>query len=68
MTAFFTIPDMIVDLLKPDNTHQITESENQSYSCCGQILDLVRSDSMGYVAFTGNPFCNSAKYCEYLCH
>jgi hypothetical protein len=22
---------------------------------------------MGFIALTGNPFCNSARYCEYLC-
>lgn len=23
---------------------------------------------MGFVALTGNPYCQSAKYCEYLTH
>jgi hypothetical protein len=31
-------------------------------------MDLVRSDAYAYVALNGNPFCNSAKYCEYLCN
>ncbi len=31
-------------------------------------MDLVRSDAYAYIALNGNPFCNSAKYCEYLCN
>ena len=31
------------------------------------LWDLVRSDAMAFVCVTGNPFCNSARYCEYLC-
>jgi len=29
-------------------------------------MDLVRSDAFAFLAASGNPFCNSAKYCEYL--
>ena len=59
INAFFFIPDMIGDFVRiciPG------ESEN----CCTKLLDLVRSDAYSYIALTGNPFCNSAKYCEYL--
>jgi hypothetical protein len=34
--------------------------------CCGALFDLVRSDAISYSVLTGNPYCNSAKYCEYL--
>lgn len=32
-----------------------------------KIFDLVRSDAFAYINLTGNPYCNSARYCEYLC-
>ena len=31
------------------------------------MWDLVRSDAMALVALTGDSYCNSARYCEYLC-
>ena len=41
------------------------ESRSTS-NCCTSLLDLVRSDSFAFIALTGNPFCNSSKFCEYL--
>lgn len=64
MTGFFLPVDLVVDLVKPDTEGGFVNN----YLCCGsQILDLVRSDALAYVNLTGNPFCNSSKYCEYLC-
>ena len=31
------------------------------------MFELVRSDAMAYINLTGNPYCNSARYCEYIC-
>ena len=28
---------------------------------------MVRSDALAFVNLAGNPYCNSARYCEYLC-
>jgi hypothetical protein len=28
----------------------------------------VRTDALAYVILTGNPYCQSAKYCEYITH
>lgn len=35
--------------------------------CLRKTFDLVRSDAMAYINLTGNTYCNSARYCEYLC-
>lgn len=38
----------------------------KSNSPCLNAIDLTRSDALSYLVLTGNPFCNSAKYSEYL--
>ena len=71
MNGFFSILDYIFDFLKPN----VEENPEGCYttcftSCCSPCLslfELVRSDAMAYVNLTGNPYCNSARYCEYLC-
>ena len=75
MTGFFTLPDYIFDFLKPDSHPDEDEScyyyyatcFNTVFSPCLKVFDMVRSDAMAYVYLTGNPYCNSARYCEYLC-
>lgn len=70
MTAFFTVGDYIFDLFKPS----VEKSNDSSYKTCyskvskpfKKLFDLVRSDAMSYIYTTGNPYCNSARYCEYL--
>lgn len=70
MTGFFTVGDYIFDLIKP----RVTQSKDDCYkkchgklcSPCKKVFDLVRSDAMAYINITGNPYCNSARYCEYL--
>lgn len=54
INAFLFIPDTIMDIFK------------LCFDIQFPTLDLVRSDAVGYVALTGSPFCNSARYCEYL--
>jgi hypothetical protein len=57
ITLLEFIPDLIIDLFRKTYT-----SEN---GCCGPF-DLVRSDALALVSLSGMPYCNSAKYCEYL--
>ena len=70
MSGWFTIADYIFDFLRSD----IPPAEGSAVSGCQKCLncvdnffDLVRSDCMCYIYLTGNPYCNSARYCEYLC-
>ena len=63
VTSFFSIFDLLFDIFKPKDI--------QNSCCkaiCGCVCDLVRSDTMSFVILSGNPFCNSARYCEYLCN
>ena len=39
-------------------------------TCCNpclKVFELVRSDALAFVNLSGNPYCNSSRYCEYLC-
>lgn len=71
MTGFFSIGDYIFDFIKPDEEENpdgfYTNCFNSVCSICVRMFDLVRSDSMAYINLAGNPYCNSARYCEYLC-
>lgn len=59
INIFFFIPDLILDFFRIDNS--------KCCQCgCLKFFDLVRSDALAYVGLTGNPYCNSAKYCEYF--
>lgn len=60
---FFFIPDLIADLFRNDSSNDEHYSEG-----CFRFLDLVRTDAMAYIGLTGNPFCQSSKYCEYFTH
>ena len=69
----FTVWDYIYDFLKP-SLDEDRYDQGTYYKCCTSycslcyhVLDLVRSDSMAYIYLTGNPFCNSARFCGYLC-
>jgi len=66
MTAFFGLADFIFDSLIPDCDHN---TGNPIFKCCicfAGYFDLTRSDSMAFVYLTGNAYCNSARYCEYV--
>ena len=71
ITGFLSLSDFIFDFLKPDeNAHPdgcYTKVFQCLCVCCFKVFDLVRSDAMAFISLTGNPFCNSARYCEYLC-
>lgn len=67
MTGLFALPDAIFDFFKPEN---ILSGYAKCYTqCCFWLygfFDLVRSDAMAFIHLTGLPYCNSARYCEYL--
>ena len=71
MTGFFSIGDYLFDFIKPDEKENpegaYTTCFNSVCDICIRIFDLVRSDAMSYIFLTGNPYCNSSRYCEYLC-
>lgn len=69
MTGFFSVGDYLFDLIK----HSDKEEGGCCASCvnyvctgCLKVFDLVRSDAMAYINASGVPYCNSARYCEYL--
>lgn len=71
MTGFFSVEDFIFDFIKPDENANPDGCYTKCYGCacklCIGLFDLVRSDAMAFMSLTGNPFCNSSRYCEYLC-
>lgn len=71
MTGFLSFFDFLFDIVKPDENANpdgfYTKCYNVCCICCVKIFDLIRSDAMAFINLTGNPFCNSARYCEYLC-
>jgi hypothetical protein len=66
MNGFFGITDFIFDALIPN-----LDDSNGCYYCINRFagfFDLARSDALTIVYVSGNAFCNSARYCEYLTH
>ncbi len=64
MNGFFGIADFIFDAIIPP-----MDETNGCYHCINRFagfFDLARSDAMTIVYATGNAYCNSARYCEYL--
>ena len=64
MNAFFGIADFIFDSLIPT-----CENDNGIFYCVNRFagfFDLARSDSLALVYLSGNAYCNSARYSEYL--
>jgi hypothetical protein len=67
MNGWFAVPDFIFDCVRGED-HQEEESGcGRCLNAVDDFFDLVRSDAMAYVYLTGNPYCNSSRYCEYLC-
>ena len=62
MDAFFFIFDYFIDIIRSDN------NTNSCINYIDSCLDLVRTDAMAFIILTGNPFCNSSRYCELLCY
>jgi hypothetical protein len=68
MNAFFSVLDFIFDILIPD---RFEKSDNFCGKCCAGFagfFDLVRSDALAFVYLTGQAYCNSARYCDYIVH
>lgn len=64
INSFFFVPDLLLDFCRSDTTG----NEERYSEGCLRFFDLVRADAMAYIALTGNPYCQSAKYCEYFTH
>ena len=69
LTGFFSIFDFIFDMIKPSSTQNscYLKCYSMCCACYVKIFDFVRSDTLAYIFLSGNAFCNSARYCEYLC-
>lgn len=64
MNAFFGIADFICDALIPS-----FDNDTGIFYCINRFagfFDLARSDSLTLVYLSGNAYCNSARYSEYL--
>lgn len=70
MVGWFTVPDYIFDCFRSDapRSEEVQSSGERCLNYVDNFFDLVRSDSMSYIYLTGNPYCNAARYCEYLCN
>ena len=69
MTGFFSIGDYLLDLIKHSDKEEsgcCAQCVDYVCTCCIKVFDLVRSDAMAYINTAGVPYCNSARYCEYL--
>jgi hypothetical protein len=66
MNGFFGIADFIFDALIPS----LDDTDNCFYyiNRFAGVFDLARSDAMTVVYASGNAYCNSARYTEYLTH
>lgn len=68
IAGWFAGPDYIFDCVRSDAVTPLGEGQQLSISqrCMNRVddfFDLVRSDCMAYIYMTGNPYCNSARYC-----
>ena len=64
MNAFFGIADFVFDAIIPT-----FNDSNGCFYCINRFagfFDLARSDALTMVYLSGNAFCNSARYCEYI--
>lgn len=66
MEAFLFVFDYIFDIARSDCCD--CGSENKCVSYIDSCLDLTRTDAMAFIVLTGNPYCNSSRYCELLCY
>ena len=70
LTGWFTAPDYVFDTLRSDAPPPEGQEVSKCKMCLNSVddfFDLVRSDCMCFIYVTGNPYCNSARYCEFLC-
>lgn len=68
MAGVFWIPDLVFDLLRPRNEQGLY---GRCFVClCGwlnNLFQLVRSDAIAYVNLASMSYCDSARFCEFLC-
>lgn len=69
MNGFFSLFDLIFDLLRPES-QSTCECYRQFYELAfrkiGDFFNLVRADAFAYIALSGNPYCNASRYCELI--
>ena len=61
INSFMLIPAAIYDTIRNCGDAKFTQA-----NCLSAVMDMVRSDALTFVALTGVPYCNSAKYCDYF--
>lgn len=57
----FSLFDYIFDVLRADTNNDAPR--HSLLSAMDSLFDLVRSDSLAYINLSGNPYCNSSRYC-----
>ena len=60
---FFYIFDIFYDFMKPKNEESLSTFA-KICCCCDRVLGLARSDTFSFLNLIGQPYCNSARYCE----
>jgi hypothetical protein len=68
---FFSALDYLFDIFKPNHLQHPDSSYTTFYTdrckLCSVFFDLIREDAISFITLTGNPYCNSSRYCQYLC-
>jgi hypothetical protein len=68
MTGVFWLPDLLLDLLRPRNDQGLY---GRCFGCAfgwlNSLFQLVRSDALAYVNLASMSYCDSARFCEFLC-
>lgn len=60
---FFYIFDTFYDFSKPRDSQNLSLFA-KICCCCDRALGFSRSDTFSFVNLVGQPYCNSARYCE----
>ncbi len=62
---FFYIFDIFYDFMKPKNSDTLSIF-TKICCCCDRVLGLARSDTFSFLNLIGQPYCNSARFCEQI--
>lgn len=71
MTGYWVFFDFFFDTIKPciPDDESTTCGKFFAHRCVRNTIDffdLVKPEAMPYINLTGNTYCNSARYCDYL--
>jgi len=69
INAFFEIPSLFAELFicHAGTCCHGVGSKCDQLSCCGSLLDLVRTDSYSYITLSSLSFCNAGRECRNNC-